>query len=483
MKNFRFGNHTDVGKVRAQNEDYMGYFENENGAFFVVCDGMGGHAGGAVAAQLAVNSIRSFFESKFRPNPEDAIYQAIQYANEQIYQRAQANPELRGMGTTCVLLMVRKGRVHYGHVGDSRIYLHRYGKILRLTKDHSFVQALVDQGLISEEEAETHPRRNELLRALGTNNFVDVSVAEESIKAIKNDQFLLCSDGLTGLVSDAGIEEILNADLDIQHKAIRLVELANTLGGYDNITVQLVHFLDEDTNYAEDTQAASQSNFNPPTQAKNYPQAKSSLKSKEPETIETISETRKRSKLDLDMVSVTRVNDFDYQPYLIRGFVILISLVFVYVLYQNTVGELKILGSSGDYRQDSIRALEIEARFYEYFWNANPKLRKVKDTYDQTRETIQEVNAYRRKAIQAIDKFFKNKRVQYVANEMKEKGQSVAELANQYRSEIDWILQANGVDNEADLARLDTLAIPLEPPRTEEEIEEEARDVRTDSVP
>lgn len=242
MKNFHFGSHTDIGHVRKQNEDSMGYYETSNGYVFVVCDGMGGAAGGATASRMAVNSIRTFFQHQYYPNPPEAISQAIQYANQQIFQAAQKAPGMQGMGTTCVVVLVRNDQVYYGHVGDSRLYRLHKGNISRVTKDHSFVQALVDQGVISDDEAETHPRRNELLRALGTQPVAEVDVSFSPIVPDKNDIFMLCTDGLNGLVHDKSIEGTLNSPIDIEHKAIKLVQMANNLGGYDNTTVQLVEF-------------------------------------------------------------------------------------------------------------------------------------------------------------------------------------------------------------------------------------------------
>ena len=242
MKNFHFGSHTDIGHVRKQNEDAMGYYETSNGYVFVVCDGMGGAAGGATAARMAVNSIKVFFQHQYYPSPQEAIQQSIQYANQQIFQAAQNAPGMQGMGTTCVLVLVRNDQLFYGHVGDSRLYHLSQEKISRVTKDHSFVQALVDQGVITDDEAETHPRRNELLRALGTQPIVEIDVASSPIIPDRNDIFLLCTDGLNGLVHDKNIESTLNSPIDVEHKAIKLVQMANNLGGYDNTTVQLIEF-------------------------------------------------------------------------------------------------------------------------------------------------------------------------------------------------------------------------------------------------
>jgi serine/threonine protein phosphatase PrpC len=464
---FRFANHTDIGRIRKQNEDYMGYFENQNGTFFLVCDGMGGHVGGAVASQTAVQSIRAYFERQYYEVPSEAIYQAILYANQQIFQKSQFNLDLKGMGTTCVLLMFRSGKLYYGHVGDSRLYMHSTGFFRRLTRDHSFVQALIDQGLLAEEDAENHPRRNELLRALGTQNFVDVEVSIEPIIPKRGDTFLLCSDGLNSLVSDAGINEILNQRLDIQQKALRLVETANALGGYDNITVQLIEFFEDSQPLNTNTPLTGDSYVSPQNEIIAKKALKGDLKS---QYIEPISEERASKKKIikeesnwLSWMNIDTTNeDVDFRPILFRVFSVLIFLIFVYILYQRTIGPLNILGSSGSLRQDSLRAIQIEDDFWRYFWNRNPGMQKVKNTLDKTKETFQKIKSYVNS--------FKNMQVR---NSLKE--ESVGNLAKRYRTKIDWILKANNVKNETELKKLDSLIVPLEEPPLHPEAKDSLR--------
>lgn len=246
LKPFHFGNHTDVGNVRHENEDFFGYFETLNGALFVVCDGMGGHVGGATASQLAVNAIKTFAQQKYYEDPNEMLNLALQFANAQIYQEAQQKPALRGMGTTCVALLVRDQYVYYAHVGDSRLYfLPTSENLRRITTDHSFVQLLVDKGIITEDDAEMHPRKNELLRALGTQNTILVDVSPEPIAPNKGDIFLLCTDGLSGSINDNLIMRTLRESTEVQAKALQLVRLANSYGGDDNITVQIVEFIEK----------------------------------------------------------------------------------------------------------------------------------------------------------------------------------------------------------------------------------------------
>ena len=235
---------TDVGRKRKANEDNGGHFITINGLVSVVCDGMGGHVGGAVASQVAIETIREFLECQYYDDPREAIGLAIQAANEAIIKRAQMQPDLAGMGSTCVLLLVRDGKVYIGHVGDSRIYLIREKNIIQLTKDHSFVQSLVDMGHITKEEAEHHPRKNEITNALGIPQMTPATVRPDPIEPQAGDCFLLCSDGLSGMVNDKAIERIVSKQREYtsQQRADILVQTANANGGVDNITVELVEF-------------------------------------------------------------------------------------------------------------------------------------------------------------------------------------------------------------------------------------------------
>ena len=234
---------TDVGKKRAANEDYLGKADTPNGRVVVVCDGMGGHVGGATASHIAVETILEFLRENFRNDPREAIGEAIDAANQAILNHARTHPELTGMGSTCVLLIVRNGKVYIGHVGDSRIYLVRSKTIRQLTVDHSYVQELVDAGAISKEQAEHHPRKNEITNALGIPNMKPATVREEPISPEAGDVFLLCSDGLSNMVDDKHIAHIAgNLEMTTQQRANTLVQRANDNGGLDNITCALVEF-------------------------------------------------------------------------------------------------------------------------------------------------------------------------------------------------------------------------------------------------
>jgi serine/threonine protein phosphatase PrpC len=240
LYNFSFGNATHVGQIREANEDYFGSFETKNGYVFIVCDGMGGHVGGAKASQIAVGIIRDCLQQLDYKTPYEALSQSIVAASDAILAYAVNNPELVGMGTTCVAILLVGSDVYYAHVGDSRIYLYSNKKLTRITKDHSFVQNMIDLGGMTEEQAEKHPRKNEITNALGLKNMKPPTVCTAQIQAAKGDIFLLCSDGLTGMVSNSEIETVLKNSMELQGKANLMIDLANKAGGTDNITVQIV---------------------------------------------------------------------------------------------------------------------------------------------------------------------------------------------------------------------------------------------------
>lgn len=235
---------TDVGCVRKANEDWLDSFECNNGLVAVVCDGMGGHVGGQVASHIAVDTIRQFLSTNYFDQPQLAIIESINAANAAILQRASQQPELTGMGSTCVMLIVRDGKVYIGSVGDSRVYLVRSKMIRQLTKDQSYVQTLVDSGQITPEQAEHHPRKNEITNALGLPNMAPATVLSDSIIPEAGDCFILCSDGLSGMVPDAKIARVASdqANLRQAERVSKLIEMARQNGGVDNITCQFVEF-------------------------------------------------------------------------------------------------------------------------------------------------------------------------------------------------------------------------------------------------
>lgn len=235
----RLASRTDVGQVRSANEDSCDTFENEDGAqLLVVADGMGGHRGGATASSTAVATIGSVFAEATSGKPEEMLRRAIETANSRIHELAEGDSELEGMGTTVVaFLLSARGRGTVAHVGDSRCYRYRQGRLDPLTIDHSVVAEMHRRGLISADEAAVHPRRNEILRSVGVLSEVDVDV--EDVEVAPGDRFLLCSDGLSGVVGDDEIAAVVQAETP-DGAVDTLIRMANERGGPDNITVQIL---------------------------------------------------------------------------------------------------------------------------------------------------------------------------------------------------------------------------------------------------
>ena len=224
---------TDIGKVRKQNED-AAWLDEKRGVF-AVADGMGGHLAGEVASALAIEAVRNMAK-EYRDAGISPLKEAVAAAHASIWQHAQTHPECAGMGTTLSVLWRGGSYVYIAHVGDSRIYRLRDGALERITQDHSLVEELVRAGLITPEQARTHPRRNIITRALGTEGENEPDLLVTDIK--KGDVFLLCSDGLNGMVADADIEQTLREN-DLERAADRLIEQALEAGGRDNVTLVL----------------------------------------------------------------------------------------------------------------------------------------------------------------------------------------------------------------------------------------------------
>lgn len=236
-----------TGQVRKANEDSLGFATVPNGELFVVCDGMGGHVGGATASKIAVEQIIEYFKAQQFPNVYQALNDALCRANRVILDTAAANPSLKGMGTTACIVLVSGNDAYIAHVGDSRVYLYEEQKkrLFRITKDHSLVQALVDQGQLDDRRAEHHPQKNVIMKALGTKDVVVPEVYGSPVQPAKGDVFLICSDGLSGMIDDNGIEAILSSSQTTEQKTIDLVTNANLPGkGLDNITAQLIKVLE-----------------------------------------------------------------------------------------------------------------------------------------------------------------------------------------------------------------------------------------------
>lgn len=236
---------TDQGRLRPNNEDRVAYFQTRRGDVWMVCDGMGGHAAGEKAAELAVRAVVEYFHRAPDAPPPKLLEEALFEANHVIYTVAQANPQYRKMGTTCVLALFQADKVYYGHAGDSRLYHYRKEQLYQKTTDHSYVQFLISQGMLDPEQAEFHPRRHIILRAIGLSPRPEPEIAPEPIEIQAGDMLLLCSDGLTNMVPDKRIAEIMGLPLSLEQRARKLIQEANDAGGTDNISVILVEFYEK----------------------------------------------------------------------------------------------------------------------------------------------------------------------------------------------------------------------------------------------
>lgn len=228
---------TDVGRVREKNQDAVGSaLSSHGGLLLVVADGMGGHQGGETASRIAIESIVDTVKNSVG-RPEETLRLAVEEANKRIYAQGQRDEALRGMGTTVVALFFQPdSSLWVANVGDSRAYRMRSSTLQKLTSDHSLVAEMQRQGKLTEEEAFVHPKRNQLLRAVGIKEQVIVDISQEEV--LLGDVYLLCSDGLHGLLRDAELLEILESESG-EKVSDRLVHAANERGGTDNISVQV----------------------------------------------------------------------------------------------------------------------------------------------------------------------------------------------------------------------------------------------------
>lgn len=228
--------HSDIGKVRKENQDAY-WFDTPaaNTAIAVVCDGMGGTNGGQIASNIAIETVRQKSTDKpIKSNTKSYFNMLISACNQAILDGAKNRPEYVGMGTTMVIAAVRDKLVSFANVGDSRGYHITNGSIQQITKDHSAVQVLVDTGKITERQAKLHPNKNIITRALGLENEVEFDFFE--VEALPGDMIVLCTDGLTNFVDENEIQFEASGG-DFEHFPQRLIDLANSRGGTDNITV------------------------------------------------------------------------------------------------------------------------------------------------------------------------------------------------------------------------------------------------------
>ena len=230
---------TDTGKVRTHNEDSVIIVNNLSGEhLMVVADGMGGHKAGEVASSIVVNGLSDKFKRLERVGgKQDAvnwIRKNVSELNDAIFKYTDEFVESKGMGTTLVLAIVTDEYILFGNVGDSSGFVMKKGSLYKVTKDHTLVNLLVETGELTKEEAENHPRKNVLMRALGANNPVDIDIFDVDMES---SAILLCSDGLTNMLTKDQIERVLKSELSLEEKIVKLIRKSNLRGGTDNVSI------------------------------------------------------------------------------------------------------------------------------------------------------------------------------------------------------------------------------------------------------
>ncbi|HSP77735.1 MAG TPA: Stp1/IreP family PP2C-type Ser/Thr phosphatase [Myxococcaceae bacterium] len=244
--------HTHVGMKRNHNEDNFLVLPDEN--LCCVADGMGGHSSGEIASKIAVEELAEFFRmtsrdqdstwpykmDKSRNYDENRLATGIKLANKSIYDKASSDLKYKGMGTTIVSLHFTNGTAYVGHVGDSRVYFFRQGVLKQLTEDHSLLNDYLKAKKLTPEEIENFPHKNVIVRALGMKETVVVDVGR--VEPQQGDVFLLCSDGLSGMVSDQQMQELLTRTPELEKACMQLIDMANAAGGNDNVTCVLARY-------------------------------------------------------------------------------------------------------------------------------------------------------------------------------------------------------------------------------------------------
>ena len=238
---------TDIGQKRSNNQDFINKFDNKNGITLVIlADGMGGHRAGNIASEMTVTDLgREWVNTDYTELSQirDWFLVSLENENKKVYELGQTD-EFKGMGTTVEALAIVDNNVIYAHVGDSRIGLLRHGEYQLLTSDHSLVNELVKAGQLTEEEAANHPQKNIITQSIGQANPVEPDLGVQMLE--ENDYLIINSDGLTNMITNDEIVEILNQDKNLDEKNKELVSLANDRGGLDNITIALIHVESEE---------------------------------------------------------------------------------------------------------------------------------------------------------------------------------------------------------------------------------------------
>jgi serine/threonine protein phosphatase PrpC len=233
--NFIYTTVSKVGLVRTENEDSIGVFKTDDGILAIVCDGLGGNNAGEVASQLSVDTIYNNFKDSEQPDYQERIRESYEKANKAVFEKSVTDSEFEGMSTTAEVLFLKDDKAYWGHIGDSRIYMFSNNKLEQITKDHSFVQKLIDDGVLSTEEAFLHPNRNIITKALGEGGPVEVDLNKMDINSGTEYFFFACTDGVSGTIENRELEEIFKLS-DIHIISRKITSLVEERGAPDNFS-------------------------------------------------------------------------------------------------------------------------------------------------------------------------------------------------------------------------------------------------------
>lgn len=237
--NLNFIYESKIGLKRSGNEDFVGVFTVEDGLLSVVCDGLGGNRAGDIASKLTVEAIFNSFSNSIENNYLNRIRFSLGYANKVILEEAKRFSDKKGMATTAEVLFIKNNKAYLGHIGDSRSYFFHNGKIKQLTKDHSLVQRLVDEGYITKKQAENHPNKNIIIRAIGDNELIEIDLHEFELDNNEEWKFLICTDGITTVLDDETLAFILNIK-KLENISETLCNKVEEKGAPDNYSFVLV---------------------------------------------------------------------------------------------------------------------------------------------------------------------------------------------------------------------------------------------------
>lgn len=236
---------TDKGMVRAQNQDAIYISENEDIKLYIVADGMGGANAGDIASKKCIEFVKEYiFENYTEKSINDILNllkDAIDYSNKKVYQLSITNPEYEGMGTTVITLLIVKNKLYIAHAGDSSLFRIRKNIIRKITKDHTYVQQLIDDKTITKQEAKVHPKRHMITKVLGCDEIIEPDILMKKIEDY--DYIVMCTDGLTNIVSDKEIMNIVKENDNSKISCTKLIDLANERGGHDNISVIILKYI------------------------------------------------------------------------------------------------------------------------------------------------------------------------------------------------------------------------------------------------